>query len=406
MASLTDAQYLERLDAAVKLRRQGFLQIALEVTRSLLPEREKEPAVWHTLGQIQTDLGRFDSALRYHQTAAQLIQEHGDLNNGERFSTYQTIALGLACALLRHGQFEAGWPYWEAGRLGLSWTPWPGSLIWDGKPTDSLLVQFEGGYGDLFQFMRWLPLVKQRSLTSQLALMIQPRLADFCDWNALGIDQTYRVGVDQIPFGKWKCATSILSLPGLLGIKTWEDVPPVVFPPLWSPPIAAPVESDAFRIGLCWRAEENAAPVRVRSLSLEQASGIALSLTQQAEAQLLSLCIDAPLYKNLEGGSMSQPYCLLCEPECQASWSATAEYMCSLDFILTVDTAVAHLAGLLGIPTLVLLPVASEWRWGMSDRISGPWYGPQLTYYRQRKPFCWEPDAIVEATLARLKGLR
>ena len=84
------------------------------------------------------------------------------------------------------------------------------------------------------------------------------------------------------------------------------------------------------------------------------------------------------------------------------SWRATAEYMCSLDFVLTVDTAVAHLAGLLGIPSLVLLPVSSDWKWGLPDDCQ-PWYGRNLTCYRQRNPGCWEPEAIVESTLARLK---
>ena len=419
---LTDEQYLERLGAAVALRRQGFLQMALEVARTLLPEREKEPAVWHTLGQIQTDLGRFDSALRYHRTAMKLARTRNiEGLDARQVQESQTIAMGLACALMRHGQFEAAWPCWEAGRLGPSWTPWPGSAIWDGTPVENLLVQCEGGYGDVFQFMRWLPLLKQRGLvTGSLVFMVFKRLHDFCDWKALGVDVLYLVGVDQITFGEWPHATSILSLPGLLGMKAWADIPepdlPIAFDcpgcseangtEGWArvehtPPLCKSDKTRSFRVGFCWRAEENSAPRPIRSLPVEVASVIAERLSPSRE--ILSL---SPSGVDLYGKEeFSQPTGLKYEPDKQSSWRATAEYMCSLDFVLTVDTAVAHLAGLLGIPTLVLRPVASEWRWGLLDDCQ-PWYGRSLTCYRQHKPYCWDANEIVESTLARLEGLK
>ena len=64
---------------------------------------------------------------------------------------------------MRFGRFEEAMQCWEAGRLNVSWQPWPATkyLTENELPSGcSLLVQCEGGYGDVFMFMRWLPLLK------------------------------------------------------------------------------------------------------------------------------------------------------------------------------------------------------------------------------------------------------
>ena len=393
----TDERYLKQLQAAVSLRQLGYPDMAMTVADALLPERGNEPALWHTFGQIKTDMGAFTEALVYHRRAIELLRARK--MSDDRIAKYQTAVLGLAHALMRHGLFEEAWPYWEAGRIGPSWAPWPGSRLWAGQQADSLLIQAEGGYGDIFQFMRWLPEAKKRA--GAIGLTLFPRLADFCDWSALGVGRVYKIGVDQLKFGEYEYATSILSLPWMLGMKTWEDVPAEGNAACAiGLSIACPRVDRPFRIGFCWRAEENAAPIPIRSLPVVVAEAIMQYIGYEGR-EFLSLSIPkAGLYGRDE---FEQPCSLKLEPERQTSWRATAEYMCSMDFILTVDTAVAHLAGLLGIPALVLLPVNSEWRWGMPDRTSGPWYGPQLTYHRQRRPLHWDAREIAAAALARIR---
>jgi len=399
----TDERYLKQLQAAVLLRQAGRPGLAMTVADDLLPERDKEPALWHTFGQIKTDMGAFTEALVYHRRAIELLRARK--MSDDRIAEYQTAVLGLACALMRHGLFEEAWPYWEAGRIGPSWTPWPGSRLWAGQQAESLLVQAEGGYGDIFQFMRWLPEAKKRA--GAIGLTLFPRLADFCDWSALGVGRVYKVGVDQLKFGEYEYATSILSLPGALGMKTWEDVPSVEEVRYHLQPVRI-MGGQPFRIGFCWRAEENSAPIPIRSLSYDCAGAVVNALIHDAHfsngVEILSLSIgNANLYKTDDAPGQCNVDFMKYEPGRQTSWRATAEYMCSMDFILTVDTAVAHLAGLLGIPALVLLPVNSEWRWGMPDRTSGPWYGPQLTYHRQRRPLHWDAREIAAAALARIR---
>lgn len=65
----------------------------------------------------------------------------------------------------------------------------------------------------------------------------------------------------------------------------------------------------------------------------------------------------------------------------------TARAIESCDLVITVDTSVAHLAGCQGVPTWLLLPFVSEWRW-LLDRDDSPWY-PSMTLYRQAKAGDW-----------------
>ena len=62
-----------------------------------------------------------------------------------------------------------------------------------------------------------------------------------------------------------------------------------------------------------------------------------------------------------------------------------------MDRVVTVDTAVAHLAGALGKPTCLLLPFAADWRW-LLDRNDTPWY-PKTQLFRQQTPGDW-PELI------------
>jgi ADP-heptose:LPS heptosyltransferase len=68
--------------------------------------------------------------------------------------------------------------------------------------------------------------------------------------------------------------------------------------------------------------------------------------------------------------------------------SSTAYALSGMDLVITVDTALAHLAGALGIPTLLLLPFLPDWRW-LLGREDSPWY-PTMRLYRQPTPGDWQ----------------
>jgi ADP-heptose:LPS heptosyltransferase len=77
----------------------------------------------------------------------------------------------------------------------------------------------------------------------------------------------------------------------------------------------------------------------------------------------------------------------------------TASLIANLDLIISVDTAVAHLAGAMAVPTWVLLPFVPDWRW-LLDRQDTPWY-PTMRLFRQLNRSDW--DSVVQTVTAELR---
>ena len=73
----------------------------------------------------------------------------------------------------------------------------------------------------------------------------------------------------------------------------------------------------------------------------------------------------------------------------------------SLDLVITVDTAMAHLAGALGVAAWVVLPFTPDWRW-LLERSDSPWY-PSMRLFRQRQQGNW--DEVFERIAAALVEL-
>ena len=80
----------------------------------------------------------------------------------------------------------------------------------------------------------------------------------------------------------------------------------------------------------------------------------------------------------------------------------TPAIMMGLDLVIAPDTALAHLAGALGVPIWVALPMGPDWRW-MLDRDDSPWY-PTAHLFRQTEVGCWEAvfDRIAAALTQRM----
>ena len=446
-ARLKDEQYLERLSAAINLRRQGYYPEALKVARDLVKMRPEESSVWHTLGQIATSTGDWQDALDYFANALRLLVEHGTVST--HASQYQATALGYAQSLMRFGRFGEAMQCWEAGRLNVSWSPWPATKYLDENELPSgcsLLVQCEGGYGDVFMFMRWLPMLKSELRIGRVGLMIFAPLADFCDWSALGVDEVYKVGLDKIPFGRWEYSCSIMSMPAVFGAQGWSDIPDTTHNyglnsstmRKWYARETAGIEpSGPFRLGFCWRAEENSSPIRTKSLPVEVATEIVdladlgLRVRRSRRDRAARLHPDRVRYLRQYAKTHRTPDCLTVEVyslsperkdlyntdsfehtdgvalefEHMREWRDTAAYLWSMDYVLTVDTAVAHLCGLLGVPALVLVPAGGCWRWGVTEETVSHWYGPDLTLYRQPVALEWNATDIVNTLLERIESL-
>ncbi len=146
------------------------------------------------------------------------------------------------------------------------------------------------------------------------------------------------------------------------------------------------------RIGLVWAGRPTHGNDRNRSLSLERLAPLAaLPRTALVTLQL------GPAQAQVGGFYGAAPLVNLA-PEI-ADFTDTLAIVDQLDAIVTVDTAVAHLAGALGKRVLVLLPYAPDWRW-LLDRADSPWY-PTMRLFRQPAPGAWDPAIAAVAAALR-----
>jgi hypothetical protein len=268
-------------------------------------------------------------------------------------------------------------------------------------------VQAEGGYGDLFMNMRWLPKLRSWQGIARVGMtVLSQSVANMLDWSIMGVDDVYVVNKDKLPFGRYQCAVSALSLPYIFGVKGWEEIPlhtvTMEGKPLWRYFAADESPGDDPRIGFCWRAEENTSPIRTKSLETEDAeAAVAAIRSAYPKAVIRSLSPEkADIYST---DVFTLPPSLEVEPERMKDWNATAGYLCDFDYILTVDTAIAHLAGVLEIPTMALIPRSSCWRWG-TPTDPCHWY-KSVQLYRQPDAK-WNVPDICRTFLSMVKGAR
>lgn len=447
---MTDQEFLVQLQLSIDLRAAGDLQHALRSADELALIRPDQAATWHNLAQCQTEYGRFSSALNSSKRATEII--FSNKPDGEALSKEEKdVLFGHSCALLRFGDWNwSSWFFWEVGRKGISWSPLPGCKHWLGamgasdlpaiEQPERLLIQCEGGYGDVFLFLRWLPGLKQWSGSGKLGVMVWPELGrDIIDWASLGVDEVLHIG-EEFKIGDWTHSTSMMSLPSVHGVTKVQDIPETpsartIFKD-FQPSTALPTNYFK-RVGFCWRSEESGSPRKIRSLPQKVAEEIAEEL-EQSDPKIVIRSL-SPMGKDLypqqqqqqpepavdQTGAVSAVSAvgvdstLSIQPPPTAAWMQyggqymtdwreTARYILSMDFVITVDTAVAHLTGLLGVPALLLLPVASDWKWGIVRdymlRSNIKWYDSSaIQTYFQDSPFSWEVNGIVRKVIERLK---
>ena len=295
------------------------------------------------------------------------------------------------------GRFEQGWPgyewRWKCKEFG-SLPPFHPPL-WDGSPLDgrTILVHAEQGLGDTLQFIRYAPLVHQRG--GRVILVCQPPLIGLLT-RSPGVERLVAQG-EALP--DYDVHVPLMSLPGLLGT-TLESVPADV-PYLDAEPQLVEAwrhrlgSYPGFKVGIVWQGNPKFRLDRRRSIPLAQFAPLArvpgvhlFSLQKGPGAEQLAAVTDRFPVTDL-GRRLDD-------------FMDTAAVLKNLDLVISVDTAIAHLAGALGIPVWVALPFVPDWRWLM-DREDSPWY-PTMRLFRQARPGQWEDvfQRIAEALQRRL----
>jgi hypothetical protein len=257
----------------------------------------------------------------------------------------------LFSELVRAGRWDEAWPHYESRRRSARDRVAAPSLSfpeWTGQPVRSLLVWPEQGLGDMIQFARFTARLQQAGIA--VSIVCGRPLARL--FAPLGANIILAEGSVSIPtHDAW---VLMGSLPWRLGA-TVTDVPPPI-------PVTARPRVLGARIGVAAQGKPN------------HFNDAHRSLPPALEDELLALPAAISLAPAKTGARDLQD---------------TAEVIAGLDLVVSVDTAVAHLAGSMGKSTWVLLPhLNTDWRW-MRDRSDSPWY-PSVRLFRQPQPGDWQ----------------
>ncbi|MDM8351123.1 tetratricopeptide repeat protein [Pseudomonas sp. sp1636] len=309
----------------------------------------------------------------------------------------------LAFSLLLQGRYAEAWPHFEHRHLALGLrTADPAKPKWDGQPVigSTLLVLDEQGLGDTLQFLRFLLLIplgpggRVIFAGKPTTLSVVRRLLPATD--------VYRW--DQ-PLPRSQAWVPLMTLPARLGVMRPEDIPVPISVPLaepervarWRPSVRGDDERPV--VGICWRGNPDFSGDAQRSPGL-------------AALQPL-LAIEGVRFISLQVGEGRQEIASLGLEQRLVDIGAAIEAegidvldslaaLHSCDLVVSSCTSVAHMAGLIGRPTWVLLAGRPDWRW-MLGRRDSPWY-PSLRLIRQGVSDSWRD--VAQRTAVQLAAWR
>ena len=349
-----------------------------DVERALALKPDYAEAINHR-GLALQDLNRHRDALEAHRRALALRPDGAEAR------------YAAATALLALGDFEEGWRAYEARWSKTDLAPfrrtlprplWLGDAPIEGK---TILLHAEQGYGDAIQFCRYAPLLAARGAT--VIVETPPALRDL-----LGSLAGFAQGANVVNV-----------------VNRGDPLPPFdLHCPLASLPLAFGTQLDSIPAEVPYLAADAGRVAKWRE-RLPRAGGRRIALAWRGRPyprdRSVPFAALAPLWSltNVEFISLQQD---LTGEEAHAvadignlrhvgpaieDFADTAAIMACTDAIVSIDTAVAHLAGALGKPLSLMLIFAADFRW-MVGRTDSPWY-PTARLIRQPRTGEW-PDVI------------
>lgn len=327
-------------------------------------------------------LGQFAEALEHYDLAMEL----GDSSALTR--------LNRSFVLLALGRFAEGWDAYEV-RLAMGAAETLSAPAWRGEDLNgrSILLRAEQGFGDAIQFCRYAaPLAALGAIVTISAPRPLARLLA----SAPGVSAVVESIGNQSVFDY---SLPMMSAP--LRLSTTLDTVPTAIPYLSAPASAVAYWRAALqtlpgaKIGLVWAGEPRNLADSHRSIRLAEFEPI-LAIPG---VSFISLQKGAPAIAEI--GLLPSALRPLDVMDQCTDFADTAALIENLDLVITVDTAVAHLAGALGKPVWVLHRLGGCWRW-LLDRTDSPWY-PTARLFRQERRGHWAD--VVAAIAAELENL-
>lgn len=387
------------------LWQSGAFTEAEQCLRRAIALREGFGNAYNNLGLVLSDLYQMDEAEECLHRAVQLcpqknrfkynlgvlLKSRGNLPAAEVFLGQSVQAepdfkegkFALAGLYLLRQDYAAAWPLFDESNESQvpAWClPCP-CRSKEKLDRRRVLLYADQGLGDTLQFVRFAPMVAR--IASHTGLLVQQPLERLL---AASFPMCQVHTGEPVAAGEYDFAFPLIGLPGYFrtDAASIPAVVPYAFPPLpvhrdWQERLAAPRPDGRLRVGLVWAGNPRHLNDRNRSLPLAL-------LREWIEAT----CVD---WFSLQIGERAGDLRELDLPVADYSASLTdlaetAGLVAQLDLVVSVDTAVAHLAGALGKPVWLLVPYAPDWRWQL-DRDDSPWY-PTMRLFRQAQPGDWQ----------------
>jgi len=346
-AERTVDEYIELWRGAGFLETQGTI-------------KEHDAAALNRLGATLHARNEVAEALAYFRDAIAL------------WSDYAEAHVNLAMALLRDGQFASGIAEFEWRWRGYMNFRLPGisAPFWDGRPLGegTLLLWAEQGLGDVIQFARYAPLL--RELAGRIVLYCPPALIRVMA-GAKGIDQVVPFGEPLPPCDAYLPLLTVMQRLGTTLDTIPAEVPYLTVDPRRAAALAPLLTAGGLKVGLVWAGNQTL--IRNRSVPLAALR----PLLAVAGAKFFSLQA-GPRAKDIAEAGLADRIIDLSH---YFDFVDSAAALSRLDLLVTADTSIAHLAGALARPTWLLLPFSPDWRW-LLKRTDSPWY-PTMRVFRQ-----------------------
>lgn len=337
----------------------------------------------NNLGGVLKRMGKFDEALSSYRQATAINADYAEAHLNE------------SLILLLRGDFERGWQKyawrWKLKSLIRSKREFV-QPVWNGEDLEgkSILLHHEQGFGDTIQFCRFAPLIAARG--GKVILECQPTLRSLLSQ----IEGVHQVIAQPDVLTSVDYQVALLDLPRILGL-TAETIPakiPYLAPSeerlsKWKDRLSG--EEDYLNVGVAWFGAAPHPNDRNRSIPIQTFSKLLdvkgvrfFGLNKEERKADIAALRTVPNFENI--GSSFEDF------------EDTAAAVAALDLVITVDTAVAHVAGALGKPVWTLLPFVPDWRW-MLDRDDSPWY-PTMRLFREARSGDW--SEVLERVKAEL----
>ena len=369
--------HAHRARAAARMKSNRNPLESLAAAEALLAAGGDDVVGWVLHASALNEVGRYEDSLISARRALALEPANFDARH----------LIGLAYLAL--GAWGDGFPAFESrsNLVGLRRDLEGRVAYWDGRPRPegTLQLHHEGGYGDVIQFLRFVPAAAERF--ARINLYVKPPLTELIAHSLPGLIEAGRLALNPPGDGLGDGPVLLMmSLADRLGARL--EPPPWSGPYLRCPPAAAAKWRGLLageprpRVGICWNNEDGKRPVdHRRDIPVEHF----LALKQVADIRLIS--VKSGPYRERTAPFIMDGTVRDLSGDIH-SFGDSAGLLGELDLLITIDTAIAHLAGALGVPVWLLINVRADWRW-LVDRPDSPWY-PSVTIFRAGRLDDWD----------------